>query len=127
MKTSSIVIIIAIVIIIISACDRDEEVPGAHPQELAGTWRENGYNREVTLDEDGYFDFDAQDTTGHGTWEAENGDLTFYLEEGTFKWLSSANNAPIGFTFQYEVTDSTLALEFVIMGDTSVARYTLIE
>jgi len=107
--------VLAIVVLIFGGCGGNngpDDPIGSQPAVLVGTWDENGYDRQMILDANGDFQYVAiaagtpGNVEGSGTWEATDSDLTLHLNSGHFRWLESTNNAPISFTFQYDLTDS---------------------
>ena len=78
-------------ILLLSGCDGENNLNGLQPSSLVGTWHENGYNRQITLEEDGDFQYITTSAIvrtqveGRGTWEATGVDLTFNLNSGHFR------------------------------------------
>jgi len=102
---------------------------GDQPLLLVAIWEENGFDRQMVLEDAGDFQYVSTAggspgvVEGSGTWHATDSDLTLNLTSGHFLWQESTNNAPISFTFQYEILNDTLELTFEILGQVSTTQY----
>jgi len=127
--TIPVMVILATGVLYLGGCDTSDET-SMYPAAMVGTWTENGYNRQMVLSANGDFEYLAPPTgppvvsQGRGAWSVLNGDLIINLTSGHFRWLTSINNAPINFTFQYQVSNESLSLTFDILGELSTAYYT---
>ena len=113
----------------LAGCGDDDDPTGVQPEALVGDWAEVGYERRMILQASGDFLYITSSAAtdkaqeGGGTWQATADRLTLNLLFGQFRWAESSNNAPLSFSFDYVVEADTLALTFVVMGETTRTRY----